>query len=167
MFAISCDPTPSHEEELITNLEYSLTDSTGKIIKLIFSDPDGEGGNAPIISVSDDLIRGEKYSGKIQLRNESSGTPEDITEEIKGEDEDHQFFYEGTNSISVAYKDKDSNNNPIGLVTELVANSSGASVLKITLRHLPNKSASGVTEGKITNAGGETDIEVSFNINVR
>lgn len=167
MITISCDPSHSHEEELITNLEYSLTDSKGKVIKLIFSDPDGDGGTAPNISVSEDLIKGEKYTGKIQLRNESSSTPLDITEEIRKEDEDHQFFYEGTNSLNVSYKDMDSNNNPIGLETELVANNSGTSVLKITLRHEPNKKAAGVKDGNITNAGGETDIEVSFDINVK
>ncbi|HBK71516.1 MAG TPA: type 1 periplasmic binding fold superfamily protein, partial [Flavobacteriaceae bacterium] len=35
------------------------------------------------------------------------------------------------------------------------------------LRHEPNKSASGVSDGDITNAGGETDIEVIFNITVQ
>ena len=32
------------------------------------------------------------------------------------------------------------------------------------LRHEPDKSAAGVSSGDITNAGGETDIEVSFNV---
>jgi hypothetical protein len=39
--------------------------------------------------------------------------------------------------------------------------------LKITLRHEPNKKASGVVGGSITNAGGETDIEVSFDVEVK
>ena len=69
LITISCDPSHSHEEELITKLEYTLTDSKGKTVKLIFSDPDGDGGNAPNISVSDDLIKGEKNSGQIELKN--------------------------------------------------------------------------------------------------
>ena len=32
----------------------------------------------------------------------------------------------------------------------------------VTLRHEPDKSAQGVSAGDITNAGGETDIEVSL-----
>ena len=32
----------------------------------------------------------------------------------------------------------------------------------VTLRHQPDKTASGVSSGDITYAGGETDIEVSF-----
>ena len=36
----------------------------------------------------------------------------------------------------------------------------------MTLRHEPAKDASGVAAGDITNAGGETDIEVTFDVTV-
>ena len=36
----------------------------------------------------------------------------------------------------------------------------------ITLRHEPAKTATGVSGGDITNAGGETDIEVVFDVTV-
>jgi hypothetical protein len=32
----------------------------------------------------------------------------------------------------------------------------------VTLRHEPDKGAAGVSGGDITNAGGDTDIEVTF-----
>jgi len=34
----------------------------------------------------------------------------------------------------------------------------------VTLRHQPDKGAIGVSDGDITNAGGETDIEVLFDV---
>jgi len=42
----------------------------------------------------------------------------------------------------------------------------GEGGLRITLRHEPNKTAAGVQNGDITNAGGETDIEVTFTFEV-
>ena len=53
------------------------------------------------------------------------------------------------------------------LATGATATATGAAsvgTLKVTLRHEPNKSAAGVVGGDITNAGGETDIEVEFPI---
>jgi hypothetical protein len=35
------------------------------------------------------------------------------------------------------------------------------------LRHEPNKDALNVASGEITNAGGETDIEVSFPVTIK
>jgi hypothetical protein len=44
--------------------------------------------------------------------------------------------------------------------------SAGSGTLTITLRHEPNKDGDNVADGDITNAGGETDVEVTFNIDV-
>lgn len=38
---------------------------------------------------------------------------------------------------------------------------------KITLKHKPNKSATGVSTGYITNAAETTDIETTFNVVVQ
>ena len=42
----------------------------------------------------------------------------------------------------------------------------GNGTITVILRHEPDKDASGVSNGDITNAGGETDIEVVFNVEV-
>ena len=65
-----------------------------------------------------------------------------------------------------AYADQDNNGNPIGLSFELTTGDAGNESYTITLRHEPDKTASGVSGGDITNAGGETDIEVVFDITV-
>jgi len=40
-------------------------------------------------------------------------------------------------------------------------------VVTITLRHEPAKDATGVSDGDITNAGGETDISVNFPVEIQ
>ncbi len=69
--------------------------------------------------------------------------------------------------LSVSYTDTDADGNPIGITTELITSDAGSGVLTVILRHEPNKGASGVSGGDITNAGGETDIEVDFDVNVQ
>ena len=39
--------------------------------------------------------------------------------------------------------------------------------ITITLRHEPNKGGEGVSNGDITNAGGETDAQVSYNVSLQ
>ena len=43
----------------------------------------------------------------------------------------------------------------------------GSGTITVTLRHEPNKDAAGVSSGDIANAGGETDIEVTFNVEIQ
>jgi len=58
------------------------------------------------------------------------------------------------------------NGKPIGLTFTLTTGNVGTGNLTVTLRHLPNKSASGVATGDIINAGGATDAYVSFPVTV-
>ena len=172
VFFTSCDkdPDPINEEELITTLVYTLTPRDGgDIVTLSFKDLDGDGGNAPIIT-SGTLKSGKTYDGVLNLLNESVTPADVITTEIQEEAEEHQFFYEVATTLpsvlTITYDDKDANNNPIGLKTIVKATGTGSEKVKITLRHEPNKTAVGVAAGIITNAGGETDIEVSFDLSV-
>jgi hypothetical protein len=168
-FACEVDtPVIPNEEELITTVIYTLTPQNGGAdVILKFQDIDGDGGNAPVIN-SANLTAGITYTGKLTFLNEAENPVEDITAEIKSEGEEHQIFYQtsSTLNLTVAYADMDENNKPIGLETTLAANIKTTGTLKITLKHEPNKSAMNVDKGDITNAGGETDIEVSFNVTV-
>ncbi|MEZ7887763.1 MAG: type 1 periplasmic binding fold superfamily protein, partial [Flavobacteriales bacterium] len=61
----------------------------------------------------------------------------------------------------------DEEGNPIGLSTVLTTGEMGSGTITVTLRHEPNKDAAGVSSGDIANAGGETDIEVTFNVEIQ
>lgn len=164
------DPEDVNEEEVITTLLYTLTpDGGGTPVILSFRDLDGEDGNDPVV-MGGTLAANQNYSGALELLNESESPAEDITEEIEEEDDEHQFFFESTvNGLSVAYdeEDVDGDGNPVGLKTKLTTGSAGSGTLKVTLKHMPEKSASGVADGDISNAGGNTDIEVQFDIDVQ
>ena len=157
------DPIPVNGEEVITTLNYILTPTTGDVVTLSFLDLDGDGGNAPTIS-GGTLQANMTYTGVLDLKNESEDPGEDISAEVKEEDEDHQFFFsvDGDLKLNVAYDDVDADGKPVGLETTLTTLEASTGTLTIVLRHEPNKSADGVADGTITNAGGETDIEVSF-----
>jgi len=164
---VSCekdDPEIPNEEELITTVKYTLTpQSGGSTVVFLFRDLDGDGGNSPIITTGS--LKSETiYSGTLELLNEAETPVEDITEEIEKEGDEHQFFFTSITNITVQYNDTDLNGKPVGLKTILTTGNAGMEKLKIVLRHQPDKNASGVANGDITNAGGETDIEIEFDV---
>ncbi|MCB0705242.1 MAG: type 1 periplasmic binding fold superfamily protein [Saprospiraceae bacterium] len=162
------DPVIPNEEELITTLYLNLMPGTGQLVTLSFEDLDGAGGAAPIIK-GGTLAPNTTYEGILTLFNELEDPVGDISVEIEDEALDHQFFFQtDIPGLDVSYNDQDSEGNPIGLRTIISTPDSGSSgTLTITLRHEPDKDATGVSEGDISNAGGETDIQVTFEIDVQ
>jgi len=162
------DPDIPVEPEVITTLTYTLTPSGGGAdVVLSFVDLDGDGGDAPSV-VGGSLAANETYSGTIVLLNESVSPSDNITEEVAAEDEEHQFFFRSSiDDLSIAYNDADENGNPLGLSNTLTTGAAGSGSITVILLHEPSKDADGVSDGDITNAGGETDIEVTFSIDVQ
>lgn len=169
LFSTACDndDAPVNEEEVITTVTTTLLGG-GRTITLTSRDLDGEGPNAPVVTVSGNLTAGITYTGSTKFLNELVNPAEDITEEVEEEGTEHQVFYQLPSSVgTVTYTDTDANGRPIGLNFTLVAATSGSTgTLIVTLRHELNKSATGVAGGDITNAGGSTDATVSFPVAV-
>lgn len=167
----SCEkegPEVPNEEELITTMTYTLTPvSGGSAVVLTFVDLDGDGGNAPTIT-GGTLAANTSYTGAITLSNQSVSPAEDITAEVAEEDAEHQFFFQSSISdLTVSYADLDSDGKPIGLASTLTTGNTASGSMTVILRHEPNKTAANVSTGDITNAGGESDIEVTFSIDVQ
>ncbi|WP_298497973.1 type 1 periplasmic binding fold superfamily protein [uncultured Algibacter sp.] len=163
------NPEAVNEEEVITTLTATLIPATGgNTITLQTKDLDGDGPNPPVVSISGPLAVNTTYNGTLELLNETESPAESINVEIIEEDDEHQFFYQVTNSLATfTYEDFDGDSNPVGLAfTATTSATPGTGTLTITLRHEPSKSAAGVSEGDITNAGGETDIQAVFSISV-
>jgi hypothetical protein len=156
-------PTPVNEEELITTLILTFTDAAtpANVYEMRFTDVDGDGGNAPVIT-GDTLPAGTTLQLALRVLDESGATPEEITEEIQVEDEEHQFFFETDADMQIAYNDADADGNPVGLSNTVTTDAASTGSLRVTLIHEPVKTAAGVSAGLIENAGGETDIEVVF-----
>lgn len=158
--------TPVNEEEVITTIRVTLIGG-GQTISLVSRDLDGDGPNEPVVTVSGNLVAGTTYTGKTTFLNELANPVEDITEEVEEEGADHQIFYQLASSLgTITYDDVDANGNPIGIDFTLVAGTASTGNLTVTLRHLPNKAANGVTAGDITNAGGSTDATEDFTVTV-
>ncbi len=155
-------PAPVNEEEVITTLTVTLTpEGGGTAVTLQTRDLDGDGPNAPVITVSGDLTNGVTYNGSIVLLNETVDPAENITTEVEEEANDHQFFYTiaGGLDASTTYSNLDGNGNPLGTEFTLTTGAASTGTLTFTLRHEPTKPNTGLGD-----AGGETDIAATFDV---
>jgi hypothetical protein len=158
------DPKPVNEEEVLTTVTTTLKNG-GQTVTLQVRDLDGNGPNAPVVTVSGNLKAATSYTGTVTFLNETTNPVGNTTAEILTEGVDHQLFFQAPSAIGTfAYSDQDANGKPIGLAFTLTTGAATTGNLTVTLRHLPNKSAAGVSTGNITNAGGATDAAVSYPI---
>lgn len=167
LFASCSKDDHNHSDhEVITHVELDLINSADTV-RLRFIDLDGDGGNAPVIT-GGTLKPAKTYQANIRCYRTEDGVKEEMTQEILSEGLKHQFFFiTSISGLSISYLDKDSNNNPIGLKSQWVTTSAGSGNVQVVLRHELTKSASGVSSGNIQNAGGETDIEIDFNVSIQ
>ncbi|MAC86356.1 MAG: type 1 periplasmic binding fold superfamily protein [Flavobacteriales bacterium] len=168
IFSCSSDddstPEPVLEEEVITTMTITLTADGQADVILQTQDLDGDGPDLPVVTVSGNLSSNTNYSGSITLLNETEDPAENITEEIEEEDLEHQFFYSVGSGLDAQtdYNDADSEGNPLGLDFVLSTYSASSGTITFTLRHEPNKPNMGLED-----AGGETDIEATFNVSIQ
>jgi hypothetical protein len=153
-------PDPVNEEEIITTMTITL-DSGSDQVELQFQDLDGDGPDPATVTVSGPLNANTVYDGSIILLNETEMPAENITEEVEEEDDEHQFFYTVGSGLAAQteYANFDGDGNPLGTVFILTTGAASSGSLTFTLRHEPNKPNSGLED-----AGGSTDIEVSFDL---
>jgi len=165
------DGTPEiiNEEEVITTLNLTLTpQGGGTVVTFSSRDLDADGPNPPLI-IAENLAANTIYNGTVEVLNETESPAEDITEEVAEEDDEHQFFFQVTGNASVTtnYTDTDDDGNPIGIQFTLATGMASTGNMVVTLRHLLDKFATGVANGDIANAGGDTDVEVTFPVTVQ
>jgi len=167
------DDKPVNGKKSITTVTAVYTPvGGGTAITLNSKDLDGSGANAPVVTVSGNFALNKTYNGVVTFKNEAATPVKDITPEIITEGKEHQLFYQKTGTVpSITYgtaaSNLDSSSKPIGLQSVLVTTTAATGTLKISLKHKPNKSATGVSTGDITNAGGTIDIEATFNVVVQ
>ncbi|MAY22138.1 MAG: type 1 periplasmic binding fold superfamily protein [Flavobacteriaceae bacterium] len=162
------DDTPEvvNEEEVITTITLTLTPQGGGTpIVLQSRDLDGDGPNDPVITVGGALTANTTYNGAIVFLNETESPAENITEEVIDEAEEHQVFYVPSSGLNATftYEDFDGNGNPLGTLFTLEAGAASSGNLNVVLRHEPQKP----NNGTLGDAGGETDVSVTFNVNIQ
>ncbi|WP_421765583.1 hypothetical protein [Ekhidna sp.] len=169
-------PAEENEEEVIDLVILTfIPQGGGTAVIATATDPDGEGAadfqlQEIVLDVS------TTYTLEITVQNTEEG--ENITEEIEEEDDEHLFFFEFTNDIfsdpsgdgnvdnrsdDVNYNDQDADGNPVGLsttwTTSDVTSSNGD--FRVILKHQP-----GIKSGTSTATDGESDIDLTWVINV-
>lgn len=163
-------PDIENDEELITTMEVFLQPSGGITdARLLFRDTDGAGGEEATL-ITDTLFQNTTYQVEIFLYDETGEAIDTVSKEVLREGSSHQFFFqfEPQMGISTSYRDSDENGRPIGLQSQFaIPDTTGNTELTIILRHQPEKSARGVADGDITNAEGDSDIEVSWPIYIQ
>ncbi|MGB3592278.1 MAG: type 1 periplasmic binding fold superfamily protein [Nonlabens sp.] len=170
--AISCGddddvlPMIINEEEVITTVEIEMINvrDNNNVVMLRSNDPDGEGPLPPVQTQTGDLRVSENYDSTVKFYNELESPRENITKEIEMEDLDHEVFYFLGSTLSTAAiqrLDFDSQGNPLGLEFDLETTLSPATgTMTVVLRHEPTKP----NDGTLADAGGDTDVEVIFDL---
>lgn len=160
-------PTPILEQEEITTLNVYLTPAGGmEELKFSYKDLTGDGADAQV--TSEPLQADTSYSGRIEFLNENESPAENITSEVLEEDEDHQVFFVTDTSLEVStdYLDADGDGNPIGVEFRLVTGEASSGDLTFILIHDGDKEAG--SNGVLTpEVGGDTDIEVDFDVTIQ
>ncbi|UGU14331.1 type 1 periplasmic binding fold superfamily protein [Sinomicrobium kalidii] len=177
------NPDPVNEEELITRVTVTLSTEGEEDVTLEFADESGLGHDHDEEeegseedhdhlegTVSGPLKPNTTYTGSISLLNESVSPADDITEEVKEEADEHQFFYQNIDGLDITnftYTDaesdyiEDGSDNPVGLSFTLTTGAASHGDLRIVLRHQPVKPNTGLED-----AGGETDMDISFHVDI-
>ena len=142
----SCDddnetPDPINEEEVITTMIVTLVNhqNGSDVVTMQTQDLDGDGPNAPVITVSGPLTSGTSYAGSVQFLNEMEDPAEDITEEVQEEDDEHQVFFSASGVVmEFVYMDFDGDGNPLGTQFVLAPISQGDGSLTCLLYTSPS-----------------------------
>ncbi|WP_299212160.1 type 1 periplasmic binding fold superfamily protein [uncultured Dokdonia sp.] len=170
MIAISCssddDNTPQviNEDEVITTVRIQLANSIGLTTTLESVDADGDGPNPPVFSITGEpIIENTEYVGSVTFFNETVTPAENVTLEVIEESNEHQVFFTPASGLNVttAYGNFDDNGNPLGTAFTLTTGEVSGGNFTVTLRHEPTKPNTGLAD-----AGGDTDVEVTFGISV-
>lgn len=165
----------TEEMEIITTVNIALT-AMGASINGSWQDLDGDGANPPTITNPTPLTAGTTYTMAITILNETEMPPEDITEEIREEAEEHQFFFPTSGSlVTVTPTDLESTYTmnmvgadlPVGLTSQVSAPMAGSGDLRIVLKHLPPVSGQPQKTGTNTINDGESDFDITFAITVQ
>jgi hypothetical protein len=149
----ACKPdAPEPEEEITTvNLKFTAGAST---VTFSFK----EGSNPDTIKLSPSA----SYTLDLEFLNENETPAEDVTEEIRTENDEHLICFEVVaGNVTITRTDKDANNLEVGLKSTWQTGAASTGSVIVELRHQPD----GLKNG--TCAPGDTDVEVTFPVRIQ
>lgn len=174
-------PAVENEQEVITDVKLIFTNTTDAtdVVEAKAQDPDGTGVEELKILDEITLDASKTYNLTFEIMNNLDSPGEDIGDEIKEEDNEHQIFFSFSNdaftnpigngnidtaSDPIVYNDKDENGNSVGLSTSWTTSSTQLSKGEFTvkLQHQPD-----VKTGISGSNDGDTDFELKFVLNIQ
>ena len=157
------DKDEENEEELITTVILTFVERGTTTVKTAaWRDLDGDGGTAPTIQTAV-LQNGKTYDVGIALLNEQETPPENITDEVRDEDDEHQFYYQVTGSgLTINGLDTDANGWPLGITSVWTTSAAGTASVRVVLKHKPN----GQKGPNDPISLGDTDIDINFPVQI-
>lgn len=173
-------PPEENGEEVITDVLLTFTPQAGgATVTARAQDSDGE-GPLPLQVLGDITLQSaSNYELTLELTNAENPTNiEDITAEIRQEDDEHMFFFSWTDGLfsdptgngnvdnradAVNYDDTDGDDLPIGLSTSWSTGPGASGSFRVILKHQPD----GIKTASSTATDGDTDIDVSWQIFLR
>jgi hypothetical protein len=154
------------EQELITTVKLHVTGANSFDKTFTYKVENGFGVTSPGTITRDDiaLAPNTEYNMEVHLLNEKKNPAEDITEEVIAEKNDHLFLFEAqTSLLTLTDGNKDNNGAPFNQTIKVKTGAAGSGSLTVILKHEPaNKNAANAAD-----AGGETDVEATFNVVVQ
>ncbi len=158
--------TPSNPNEAITTATLTLTNRSTPT-ESVTATIDNLNTNADLSKAMLNLKANTTYAGAVTLLDKTKTPMRDVSNEVKGEANEHLFIYAYTpttgpaTALSVTITDRDTNPAPgpypLGLTTEIRTGAAGTGKLKLVLKHQPNAKNG-------TSTPGTTDLDVDFNV---
>ena len=175
-------PEEEEEMEVITDVKLIFTPTNTlsglATVEATAQDPDGEGVQELEVKDAINLAANATYTLTFDIKNNLETPGEDIGEEIKEEDDEHQIFFSFTNgaftnpagdgnidnaSDPINYNDQDANGNPVGLnTTWTTGGAQNDGSFTVRLQHQP-----GVKTSSSSASTGDTDFELQFVLNIQ
>jgi hypothetical protein len=153
---------PGGESEVISRVTLTLTPSDGSAPLVTFiDDPDGKGPQAPSAQANiPALARNVTYSGTVKFENRLKTPPEDITEEVLEEANEHRVFYTVTGTgVTITTTDTDPQGRPLGLrFNKVVGSTATAGTVRVVLCHYDDSPKPAAA----TSCTADTDIDLTF-----
>lgn len=176
------DPQKEDTPELITQVALIFTPTGGgPSVVASATDPDGEGVQDLVVDGPIDLEANKQYVLTMELVNTLVDVDQpgySITDEVVEEGQEHMFFFGWTGSVfqtpsgdgnidnrsdEVDYVDVDAGGLPLGLITSWTsASAAGTGTFRVILKHQPGTKTA--TSGSTV---GETDLDLTFSVNVQ
>jgi len=174
-------PEPENEPEIITDVKLIFTNSNdpNDVVTARAQDPDGPGVQELAILDTINLGVNKTYTLTYEIFNNLETPGENIGDEIKDEDDEHQFFFSFSNnafanptgngnidtaSDPINYVDKDDKGQSLGFVTTWMTSATTLTngTFTVRLQHQPGvkTATSGATDG-------DTDFNLPFVLNIK